>query len=307
MKRIKRAAITGSLLLATLAIFASAKAEEATCAPTGSDADIIAACTSVIDVNGQDERKLASAHAFRAGAFSRQRKFDAAITDYDAALRLQPHSAPIHLLRGLTFAEMSKHDDAVKDFTKSITIFPKSHTAHFRRGLSNAKLGNYQQAVIDYSTAIELDPDDSRPYAKRGVVQFTRGKRDLAISDFSKAIERDPNDVESLNNRCFVRAVANVELDKALEDCETAMKLKPQSGIHDSRGFVHLRLGKFREAIADFDAAVASNPRAADALFKRGVAKLRLGDATGGNDDLVAAKALNSQIAKEMASFGVQP
>jgi len=62
----------------------------------------------------------------------------------------------------------------------------------------------------------------------------------------------------------------------------------------DSRGFAYLRLGAFDKAIADFDAALRLNPGLANSLYGRGVAKIKKGEQTSGNTDLVAAKAIKS-------------
>jgi hypothetical protein len=50
-----------------------------------------------------------------------------------------------------------------------------------------------------------------------------------------------------------------------------------------------------------FDAALAVNPRLANALYGRGIAKRRNGDPAGANADVAAAKAINPGIAQEFA------
>ena len=47
------------------------------------------------------------------------------------------------------------------------------------------------------------------------------------------------------------------------------------------------------------------NPRQASSLFGRGVAKVRTGNAAGGNDDIVAAKAIRPSITEEFKEYGV--
>ena len=44
----------------------------------------------------------------------------------------------------------------------------------------------------------------------------------------------------------------------------------------------------------------------AGSLYGRGIAKLKKGDATGGNADIAAAKAIRPEIADEFARYGVQ-
>jgi len=49
---------------------------------------------------------------------------------------------------------------------------------------------------------------------------------------------------------------------------------------------------------ADFDAALRIDPRAASSLYVRGIAHRRRGDATRGDADIAAAKAIKSDIAE---------
>jgi tetratricopeptide (TPR) repeat protein len=68
---------------------------------------------------------------------------------------------------------------------------------------------------------------------------------------------------------------------------------------------VQLKLGAFDRAIADYSAALAQKPKDADSLYGRGVAKLKLGDTAGGNADIVAAKALEADIAETYIGYGI--
>jgi Flp pilus assembly protein TadD len=77
--------------------------------------------------------------------------------------------------------------------------------------------------------------------------------------------------------------------------------------ILDSRGYAHFRFGSFDKAIADFDAALKLNPRMADTLFERGVAKRRQGDTAGGDADIASAKQIKAGVAGDMAKIGVEP
>jgi tetratricopeptide (TPR) repeat protein len=74
----------------------------------------------------------------------------------------------------------------------------------------------------------------------------------------------------------------------------------------DSKGFVHLRLGEYQTAIENYDAALRSSPRMASALYGRGVARLRAGEAAG-NEDVVEALKIDPAIAPRMAAIGVTP
>ena len=65
-------------------------------------------------------------------------------------------------------------------------------------------------------------------------------------------------------------------------------------------------MGQFDSAIADYSSALRLKPKLASALYGRGLAKLKKGDAAGGNADLAAAKAINATIADDFAHYGVR-
>ena len=75
----------------------------------------------------------------------------------------------------------------------------------------------------------------------------------------------------------------------------------------DSRGFTYLKTHEWDKAIADYDTALRAHPAQASSLFGRGIAKLRKGDAAGGNADLSAARRIQADIATEMAAIGIAP
>lgn len=67
-----------------------------------------------------------------------------------------------------------------------------------------------------------------------------------------------------------------------------------------------LKMSQFDSAIADYSSALRFEPKLARALYRRGLAKVKKGDAAGGNADLAAAKATNATIADDFAHYGVQ-
>ena len=68
-----------------------------------------------------------------------------------------------------------------------------------------------------------------------------------------------------------------------------------------SRGLARLRKGEIAGSIADFDAALALNPRLPDSLYGRAIAKRRIGDVDGADADFAAARAIRPGIAQQFA------
>lgn len=90
--------------------------------------------------------------------------------------------------------------------------------------------------------------------------------------------------------------------------CNTALRLNPDdSNALDGRGFINIRLGRFQEAIANYDEALKREPRLPGSLYLRGIAKLRLGNAQAAKRDIAAAEAFEPEIAARFAGYGITP
>ena len=152
---------------------------------------------------------------------------------------------------------------------------------------------------------LNANPDDQNALYRRGQVYASKGAYDLAIKDFDGSIRLNPKDVEALNNRCWARTVIG-DLQAALRDCNEALRLRPNFvDALDSRGLVNLKSGQIKNAIIDFDAALKINPRLTSSLYGRGIAKKRNGAGAEGDLDIANAKAMDPNIAKEYADYGV--
>jgi tetratricopeptide (TPR) repeat protein len=151
-------------------------------------------------------------------------------------------------------------------------------------------------------------------YLARGTAHIRSGNQTIAQPDYLEAIRLDSipidsgeRDVTLYNDRCWARAVANIDLDAALADCNEALRLRPDFvPALDSRAFVHMRGGRFREAIPDYDAAIKGIPQDPYSLYGRGIAKIRTGDTAGGQADIEASKAVQD-VTAEFTAYGLTP
>jgi uncharacterized caspase-like protein len=161
-------------------------------------------------------------------------------------------------------------------------------------------------AIKELDKKIQANPRDAAAYYKRGQLYAQHEDFTRAVKDFDEVIRLDPKDAEAFNNRCWANAVIG-ELQSALRDCDNALALRPSYlDALDSRGFVKLKMGQPSNAIADYDAALRSSPKHASSLYGRGIAKLRIGNTAAGNDDIAAAKLIQSNIADEFARYGIR-
>lgn len=202
-------------------------------------------------------------------------------------------------------------DDAIAACSRAIASGSyKDHDLgklYWTRGLLYWDRNDYDRAIADDSEAIRLDPNYVAAYISRGVAYRSKGDTDHAMTDFSAAIRLDPKEPVAYNNRCWTRAIVGRELQEALADCNEALRLDPYPSHQlATRGLVYLRLERFDNAVADYDAALKINSQMANALYGRGFAKLKKGDNPAGNDDIAAAKVIQPDIAEEFARYGMR-
>jgi Flp pilus assembly protein TadD len=97
------------------------------------------------------------------------------------------------------------------------------------------------------------------------------------------------------------------EAQVALADCNESLRQHANDPFAlESRGLNHLKLGHLANALTDFDVALKLAPKLATSLYGRGTAKLKMGDAVGGNEDISAAKGIRQDIGEEFARYGIQ-
>ncbi len=83
-------------------------------------------------------------------------KFDQAIKDFDAALKLKPNDAAIITYRGVAKYAKGQLDAALADFEQAIKLDPKHGKAYYQRGMIHENRQQYDQAAVDVKQAKSL-------------------------------------------------------------------------------------------------------------------------------------------------------
>jgi Flp pilus assembly protein TadD len=164
--------------------------------------------------------------------------------------------------------------------------------------------GDHKRALEIHDEAAKAAPEDVEVLNGRAIALARAGRPDEAASEFAR-IRAKVSDAMVLNNLCYTKAVANVALEQALDECEESLRIRPDvPAVLDSRGAVLLRLGRLDEAIRDFDRALTLVPGQDSTRYLRAVAKSRKGDAAGAKIDLEKVRATSPNVIPSMAETG---
>ncbi|HKQ18263.1 MAG TPA: tetratricopeptide repeat protein [Candidatus Eisenbacteria bacterium] len=172
-----------------------------------------------------------------------------------------------------------RNSDAL--WTNVIRIFPRCDLPYISRGNGRGEAGQIEGALADLRTAMRLGSQRADMYEGLGNAYASIGKADSAVIMFDLAIKGN-----AMGRTFYNRAIAQLIVGRpreALADLEKALQLMPMQAptLHFPRGNAYMQLGMNREAIAEFTSAIAAGQLVPDALYNRGVCKLRVNDAAG--------------------------
>jgi tetratricopeptide (TPR) repeat protein len=208
--------------------------------------------------------------------------------------------------RGIAHNRAANRDAALADFERAIELDDDNFDARYGRAQQRYNAKDYAGALEDLDLAVESEPDIAAPRLLRSNVYLRLKRHAEAIAEADNI--RLAGGVLVLYQRCWTRAVAGVELDKARIACNQALWIQPQAqGVLDARGFLSLKERKFEAAWRDYNAVLGAAPRNARALYGRGIAAIALKREKEGRSDLAAAAQINTGIAAEYAADGVTP
>jgi predicted aspartyl protease/lipoprotein NlpI len=245
--------------------------------------------------------------------------------------------------RGTAAMAVKDHARALADLDRACALAPGVASYVFARARLRLAMGQPALALADLDQALRLDATLAEARMRRVAVRIPLGDKAAALDDMgwldrqlppTSALRRalaeqyanldqaapalrqydlwmqsHPNDAglaDVHNSRCWLRTRLNIELPLALQDCQQAIDLDPGDASNlDSLGWLYLRLGDARKAAKAFDGALklASTPVA---LYGRGLARMRLNDATAGERDLATARQQRPDVEQYLRSQGFE-
>src|SRR5262249_34919280 len=145
-------------------------ADQKLCATVPAIADVLAACTRIIEAPSSSTLDRAVSYTFRADAARADGNTAAAIADYNHALELMPTLVPALSGHGITYRNVQNYDLSLHDFDQAIAIQPDNAELYNSRGITYRMNGDTAQAMADFNKAIELEPDNAAAFNSRGNV-----------------------------------------------------------------------------------------------------------------------------------------
>ena len=233
------------------------------------------------------ERRVELIETARVGSNSATERVDIVLepivrrTDLPAAVIFAqevPDAAKAKFEHALDEINKKKTELAIKDLTDALAIFPDYFQASQQLGLLYVEAERYQLSIPPLVKAIEVNPKAGSAYVALGIASLKLGRADLALDALQRA---QPFEDKSFRMH-FYLGLALLELNR-LDEAEVALRESYRLGGASKAGSAHLYLasiqnkrGRKSEAIAELEAYLRDNPKAANApSVKEAIAKLK--------------------------------
>jgi tetratricopeptide (TPR) repeat protein len=188
----------------------------------------------------------------------------------EAVPLVDPATAEEYEVRASRRYDEGRYDQAIADYSAALRIDPQLTSAMLNRGWAFYLKEDYQTAMADFDAALKLDPEMRSAYQGRGSCHRELGDFEKAIRDLTEAIRRDSTDADTFERRakCFHYLE---QYEKALADRNRAVELEPHEFVYlFGRGQTLRELKRFNEAKRVFEQAIALNPQDAKGYYELG-------------------------------------
>ncbi len=277
-------------------VFAQNKAERAS-------AEALAASAGAQGLDADDY--------LRRGAASRARgDLDAALADLDHACAMAPKDAACLEERASVHEDMKQPDAALADLDAALALDPGRANARIRRAWMRYHANAIDAMLADLAELDRTLPPPSPIRASMAQLYADVDQPARALPQLDQWIEFHPHDIglaSAFNSRCWARVLLGTGMDKALSDCNDAIRLDGDNVAYlDSRAWVRWRMGDWKKAKTDFDWVLRSKPESASSLYGRSIVQARLGNAEASKADLAAALKQSPAIVENYGKQGLK-
>ncbi|MGA2600033.1 MAG: tetratricopeptide repeat protein [Bryobacteraceae bacterium] len=217
-----------------------------------------------------------------------------ALLDEEETLRRDPNNPQLHLNKGNLLFNLGFPDAALQEFRTVAALDPKIPGIEKLIALANGKTGResppppvivVEPAPVAQATRVPPPAPAAPPPPETASGVSDRSNATVRLNG---PVTATPVHVEPPPQPAHVEPPkpAPTGFPAMIEALSRTIEANPKDSIaYNSRGYAHLRLKQFQEAIADFTRAIELNPRYVNAYHNRSVARRLTGDMAGAEAD----------------------
>ncbi len=122
-----------------------------------------------------------------------------AVTNYAAAIELNPSDPGLRMEAGRVLVVLGRHDEAAQQYQAATELVPEQPQPHMQLGFELGRLGRLAQAEKEFRQVLRLDPNSIDARVALGVALYDQEKFDEAHEQFEDVLQRDLTDATALH------------------------------------------------------------------------------------------------------------
>ena len=240
-------------------------------------------------------RATAAVYSLLAVVYQKTGHYENAIPAMRLAINLKPDSENYRFQYGLLLTDADAPAAAVIRLDEALKTFPNSPRLWLAHGIAELKDNRNTEAAQSISKAIALDAHFAPAYAYLGLVNAQIGDYAEAVKYYEKALENDTN-LAVVHQMIADAMLQQTDGDNTRIESELkkAIALDPAYlPSHLSLGKLYVRMQRWTEAAAEFNAVVRADPESADAYYQLGRVYARLKQKDKADEALAKFKQLS--------------
>jgi tetratricopeptide (TPR) repeat protein len=174
--------------------------------------------------------------------------------------------------------------EAIEWYERAIRARSPYPEAHNNLGVALVALGDLSESLAHYEQALRDWPGYPKAHNNLGTALARLGRIEEAVKQYEEALRLEPDYAEARENlvKLLVAGAARGDASQAALGYANAIRLKPDSAeAHNGLGMALARVGKFNEAIREFEVSVRLRPDYAEARNNLGTALSSTGNYSG--------------------------
>jgi len=192
--------------------------------------------------------------------FLGQRNWDAALREYQEAVRIDPNNVDAHIGAGRALGEKGERDAALAEFKEAIRLNPDSAEAHNGMGWVLGLKGDLDGALREYREAVRLKPDYFKAHYNIGWALSEKNDLDGSLQEYREAVRLKPNDPDAHEGVAWVLSKKGA-WDGALLEYRQVIHLKPTDpNSHINVAWVLSQKDDWKGALQEYQKAIRLNP-----------------------------------------------
>jgi tetratricopeptide (TPR) repeat protein len=254
---------------------------------------------------GQSAAASDPAQIFQAGQDAlNNNQLDEAERDFRHVLDIDPNSGAAYANLGVVYMRRKQWTNALENLSKAERLMPQVSGIRLNIGLAYYRQNEFLKAIPPFESVVRDEPSALQPRYLLGLCYFFADR----WADAADTLEPLWTQESKQPSYLYVLSIASHRAGKKeLDEKATAQLVQTGENspeFHLFMGKAHLNLQQYDQALADFQAAAAADPKLTFVHFNLGLAYLKKQDYGHARDEFLKDAAIEPDLALNYDELG---